>query len=310
MRPRPRFRDMPCAPVAPIYLGATVVVRAGSQASPNPLALKSPDSYPLAIHEIQFGFRTPNSSGLPLVSSNNVAVQLSLGAYKVTSSFIPLGLFPDQAPTATVSTGTDQQGFNFVWRLDSPLYLPPGAILVPTFRNVGQSQNDATVFVQYNCSVLPALPRMVSIPYVSAWTGKSLVFANADTDNSAENDLVNDTDSPLVLDKLTGVAAYIDSSTSIAIDHDLQYARAGGSVGQIVQLKIHDSDDRAIVDTFTAWDLVFPYGSRKFPIRGVTLAQRKYLKVYVNKLAPGLALSGDQLQLSVAMFGHRDVRGS
>lgn len=308
---------------APIYMGGSVTLQAGAQGAPNPMALRAPDAYPIWIHSVQLGFRCTVAGGTTgtefLASSANIGVQFTLGAFKVTNDFVPLGVFESVRPrywrTSGVA-GSNVVGFNVLWKLGSPLFVPSGAILLPTFKNFGQAPaNDCTVFIRYNCSIAIEDPKgMLRVPYVAAWTGKSLPGNTADTDESDEDDLVNDADTPLHLDRLTGLLTWssVDSAFSELSwwDSDTDDGGFGsGGSGQLVQLRARDSSDNAIIEQFTAWDAVFPYQYRALPVSGVVLDPHKFLKIYVNKLAPADTLSDtNRIQPTIAMHGYREVR--
>lgn len=299
-----------CRPTPPVYLGATVTVRPGAQASPNPLALKIPDAYPMYIHEIQMGYRIATSaSSASVVSSDNLAVQFSLGSYKITNNFVPLGLFQDLWAGDLYGGANAQQAQFAHWKLGRPLFIPSGAVLLPTFRNIGQTTGNATAFVRYIASIGDRPEPIVYLPYVTSWTSKAFTHDAADTDESAEDNLVNDGDTDLVLEKLSGAIDYFIGSDGEYIDNDTNYGDNSGGITQLMRLRIRDSDDRAIVDQLAVWDAIFPLQTRAFRVDGIKLAPRKYLKVYADKLAAGLSNTSDKMQLNVGMFGHRAIRG-
>jgi hypothetical protein len=141
---------------APILVSAELALAPGATGTPNLSELSFGSRYAVMVDEIRFRISSISKVN-PLVPGGflqdlrgNIRVQLKIGRLDITDSFTPLWslgrvnsndiYYEDiSADAASLVAGESRAITACVWRLPTPLYLPPSAIIQPTFQYEGGS---------------------------------------------------------------------------------------------------------------------------------------------------------------------------
>jgi hypothetical protein len=218
----------------PIHLTATAAVSASAQASVNSQALHVPTAEPIIVTHFKFGY----SMAQPYVSGGAVQglyadggtlqCQIGLNNDVITNGFVPIWNFGESINLVNeMLMGSENSGGNcnnygeFVWELPKPLYLRPADQLSVLFYNVSQLPFALTARFSlqgFVCAPGTKDPKSRFLPYAASYVSKIFQTSNADSDSSTEQDLVNNTDTTLYLDKLTGRLDEFTSATSYRSD--------------------------------------------------------------------------------------------
>lgn len=136
---------------APILVSADVALAPGATGAPNLSDLSFGSRYAVMVDEIHFRISSL-SKQVPLVPGGflqdlrgNIRVQLKIGRFDITDGFTPLWslgrvnsndiYYQDvSADVASLVGGQTRAITACVWRLPVPLYLPPSALIQPTFQ--------------------------------------------------------------------------------------------------------------------------------------------------------------------------------
>lgn len=208
--------------IRPLVLRATTVLPPFSTQSPNNKSLINPTGEPWEIHEIKFGCRrrtigyseSDAGGGYERPHGSQVDVDISWLGHPVTDGYVPIWLLAPltaseehaamQALTyvsANTGSGADRsQECFYRWKLDHPLYMPPGTGLNVSFRNNGLVNTTINQSIMLSGRVLPrsAKPRLAKVPFVSAWKSEFYEFLlGSGVETSDETTLFNTLDKPI-----------------------------------------------------------------------------------------------------------------
>lgn len=211
--------------------------------------LQAPFNSAMRIDEVQFCISPPvyaanSGAGYVGILAQDIAVKLTLCGYELTNGYVPIpnlsnALFPSLLPLygslapnplpglfgfeLQVSNQTDTEGYfgtgdgtpafayytYYRWRPPHPIYVPPGAALIPQFKRgvatdslITTGAKDTNVGIGYRGMMLPSTqpkPAVMKVPYVTfaSFTGVSYGIA-------AELTLRNKFLKPMHVQRFTG----------------------------------------------------------------------------------------------------------
>jgi len=320
---------------------------APGEISPNVLSLKEPHNLPMEIMSVRFRCYPLNGGpsnitefAYQTITGQGIGVKMDLGNIPVVNSAVPINCFGSARDSADQSiqafkgatsaealsysqelsvatdpvTGQTALPMAYTWRLKYPLYVPPGAVLAPTFTALGQNHFPVRIEITYFCRTRDAdyKPRgRIMVPWVTSFASKSfdqIAAAPAGTDASIETDLVNPFSVPLEITKLVGVEAMVvngngtlGNAAEDSTDH--RFALATN--------KIRSSRGDDIARTPINFGGLFPFNWRAWDIPGNwTLAPAEFYQLQLA-VAPVTYPVGDgevgRVQYAVAMIGYRGI---
>lgn len=202
----------------PLILRAETLVEVSSNSSPNNQALINPTGEPWEVHEIKFGVRRQSILETSRATGAALDVNITWCGKRITDGFVPVWNcgayqaveeFKALPKTSDVALGQywrAQDAF-YGWKLDHPLYVPPGQSLAVEFRNNGLVNFPLKCSVSLIGRVMPrsAKPTKVKVPYVSAWKSDFYeVLLAGGPEVSPETVLFNQTGKPLTVERFVG----------------------------------------------------------------------------------------------------------
>ena len=324
---------------------------APGEISPNVLSLKEPHNLPMEILEIRFRVYPlnggPNNTTLrtfQTVTGQGIGVKLDLGNIPVVNSGVPINCFStardsadqsaevgipngnavldlvytqEQAVSTDASSGQSALPRTYFWRLKYPLFIPPGAVLAPTFTALGQNHFPVRIEISYHARTREAgyHPKNgVMVPWVTSFSSKA--FDNventvAGSDASIETDLVNPFSVPLEISRLVGVQALIVNGFGDAgnagednTDHRFRLSTT--------QIRSSRGDD--IARTPLHFNGLFPFSWRAWDIPGGwQLAPGEFYQLNLGVGPVEYPTTNGQIgraQYSVGMIGYRSIDGA
>lgn len=157
----------------PIALHATVVIPPSGEKSPNVSSLVNNEQQLIEINEIRFDILKPSATSA-VTSAMQVLCKLTLGKFRITRDFVPVGLYNRRVANYESLATTGQVKFNavtsLVWRLPVPILVDPGAVLVPTFKGAGFTNENITVKLTYmGHTTSRPIGERIRIPYLGAY---------------------------------------------------------------------------------------------------------------------------------------------
>lgn len=320
---------------------------APGEVSPNVLSLKEPHNLPMEILEIRFriyplngGPNTTSPFAFQTITGQGVGVKMDLGNIPVVNSAVPLNCFSsardsgdqsvqsligttlaqalsysqDLAVSTDGNTGQTAIPMMYSWRLKYPLYVPPGAVLSPTFSALGQNHFPVRIEVTYHARTREAgyKPKgKIMVPWVTSFTSKAFNQVGeepAGSDNSIETDLVNPFSVPLEISRLVGVQALVVNGTNALGDatEDSSDHRFRLSTD-----KIRSSRGDDIARTPINFGGLFPFNWRAWDIPGNwTLAPGEFYQLEVDVDPVDYPVGDDSVgraQYSVGLIGYRGI---
>lgn len=320
---------------------------APGEISPNVLSLKEPHNLPMEILAVRFrcyplngGPSNPTQFAFQTITGQGIGVKMDLGNIPVVNSAVPINCFgsareaADQSVSAflgnafanTLSppqdlvvvtdpvSGQTAIPVSYLWRLKYPLYVPPGAVLTPTFSALGQNHFPTRIEVTYLARTRPAnwKPKgKIMVPWVTSFSSKSfdnIALAPAGQDNSVETDLVNPFSVPLEITRLVGVEALVVNGITAFGD------AAEDSTDHRFRLStdlIRSSRGDDIARTPINFGGLFPFSWRAWDIPGNwTLAPGEFYQLQINVAAVDYEVDNEAVgraQYSVGMVGYRGI---
>lgn len=298
----------------PIHLTATTSLASNTTGGVNTVALKNPMGGAMEVHEIKFQVTGPLSQTNANVFGGIIAAKLDIGSHPLTNGYVPiwslgrsLGLGAENL-IRNVNNAISE----FSWRLARPLYVPADAVITPTFQHRGLITNSLSVRVSYvgrSFNRRGPLPQKVYIPYASAYVSKNFSIDSADTDESTELELINPFDSPLFIQRFTGRCQFYwndGSANNYATDSQMGSIVSGG---QLMTVRMVDSNGRPIIRNFTVFYTAFPQPTRSWELDGkAVMDPQSYYRVFTRKSAPTAALNiPATTQIFVGCVGWREI---
>lgn len=276
----------------PLVLSAEATVPSQTTQRPPQLALMNPTGEAFKIHEVRWSIR----SDVPYLTGANIGCKLDIGKLAITNGFVPIWNF------GKVVSYDQDLSCQYSWRLQHPMYVPSGGMVTTDFQNFGQSSADATVRVSYFCTSIPEEDKRVSrrmfLPYVSAFIGKTLAYATADTDRSRETDLQNPFDGDMKISRLIGrfnlYNAAADANTSIR-------------AGRLLSVRVSLSNGDPLVRVSTPLEQVFSQDGHVWEQHNTILKPKQFFQVFVDKAATTDTSANSTLQTYVSLVGYREL---
>ena len=314
---------------APVILTAVTVLQSGAAQPVNQSALINQTGKMLELHEVRFNLY----SGATNMSGATLGVQLALGQIPVTNGFIPVHLFnrsialyqseePQQyiAPISPAEMGYDS-GCDYIWKLDTPLLIPPGAALAPTFQHRGLVPQAITARITLLCrQTNRKVPKSIVVPYVTAWstpaTNMGFLWNNSEPStytvdySSTEQDLVNNTDTDVTVKRLIGRMAQYVSTPGVG---GLNYTDEGFSIlDAVTYTRLTTSQGHYLCRDFLLFRSLFSRITRELPC-AITLPPQGYLIADIEMRNNNVSQSGTGAFVPaigfqmISMIGERKV---
>lgn len=274
----------------PLVLSSEATLAGQTTQFPSQHALRNPTGEPFKIHEIRFSLK----SDADFLTGATFACKLDLGTVAVTNGFIPVWNF------GRVISRDQDVGLQFSWRLKHPIYIPAGSLLTANFANLGQSTQSITGRVSYFCSSTDRPPPdRVFLPWVSKYVGKAFPLADAGSDVSKENDLMNPFDTDLSISRLVGRFSLFSATGD-------DYESYTGS--QLLLTRVSLSNGDPLVRTPTPFQQVFGQEGRAWEQRNTILKPKQFFQVYIDKQASAGVEEYKTIQPYVSIIGYREMR--
>jgi len=296
----------------PLHLTASTTIAASSSGGVNAISLKNPLGQAMEILAIKWQLLVSSSFAMSL--GTVIGCKLDLGKFPITNGFVPVGMFgksegliSEQMSDVNVANLCANE---YIWRLPRPLYVPKGAVLLPTFQHRGITQQSVTVRVSYSARSVPENappPKKVALPYAAFYGSQSFDASVAGTDASVETDLVNPFDEPLYLQRMTGRVVNVQYSSGF-IDEGVSVHPE--SIAASWNVRIVDSFGRPIVRRFVPLRLAFSGVSRSWEMSPEPIMDPKsFYTAYLRKDTTTYSANQFLTQAFVSIVGCRDVVG-
>lgn len=312
----------------PLHLTATASVAPDATAGVNAIQLKNPIGAPMEILEIKFSVvQSTGTTGVDVSSTSSpilgglVACKLDMGSFPLTNGYVPVwsfcrnyngiqeGGFDNIVPASGV-----QNPVEYSWKLARPLYVPAGAVVLPSFQHRGLVNDTLNVRISYSArSVKPGIPpKRISLPYASAYVSKTFAIDNTlDSDTSTPTDIINPFAEPLNLQRVVGRCQVWANDLSFFTEG----ANGGGDFApsQLLQAKIVDSFGRPIVRDAVVLRQIVSGLTRSWEMPpGITMDPDSFWIITMNKLSTTkLFISSVSVnaQTFISVVGWHDVVG-
>ena len=313
----------------PLIFTASAIVNPNAGGSVNTAALANPHGMAMELLEVRFRVFAENTSNnnFLTLTGQAIGVKMDMGNIPIVDSAVPISQFGSFRDTSEF--GSQQSAsFNgalttpvmYKWRLKYPLYVPAGAVVIPSFEHLGQNPFPVNVEVVYICRTVPEgqkIPSRLMVPWVSSYNSKSfdqLTSTAAKSDQSSELDLLNPFKVPLEITKLTGRAALISTGVEgldLAIEEQMQFR------SRLATVRMRSSRGDDVVRTPTPFNGLFPLGWRAWDIAGQWLMRPgEFYKVRIDVAAVDFttaatgnlsAANPGRVQFSMGMIGYRSI---
>lgn len=285
----------------PIFLTSKTTVSSNTATGVNSASLKNPIGGPMEILEIRFRAVAGSTSR---VIGGYVGCKLELGKIPLTNGFVPIWLF-DRAEALNTENQEDSPVAEFVWRLPRPLYVPDGAVLVPTIQHRGLFKEAIDVRVSYSArTVSPKTPpKKVFLPYAASYVSKAFNAGSIteDFDNSTETDLVNPFETDIELQRFTNrVSLFFTQNPSISTELS--------SITELLEARMVGMDGRPIISHFTNIRQAFGNITRSWDMpNGSMFPSNSFYSVFLRKLAAAAESDTFIMQAFIGLTGHRSL---
>lgn len=340
----------------PISVRSSAIITANSDAEISAGPLINSSDEPMEIHEFIFSLR-PSDTSLAVYGSAGLfpsGGQFALGlsikdstdfGYALTNGVIPLWSFGQARQLGEEEkivslesdiTSADPTVGGFLqaaygWKLDHPLFVPPGARIVPVARSLGAFNGDVELGITAIGKILPNTPKSrasYKVPWVCAYISKSFEFNAAGQDSSSDQSLYNPfVDKSVTVERFVGrlhnfrsqpvATSPVQNQVSVSDASNFDAALGGAFTGlgyvgnnyfsQLVSIRMRDSIGNPLVREKTLFRNVFEAQTRTWEVRQV-LPPRQFHKVdFFKALTTATAAQPVRCQASVASVGWREV---
>lgn len=342
------------ADIRPQTLRSSSTVNANSDAEVSAGPLTNGSGEPMEIHEFIFSVR-PSDAAIAQVGSSGLypsggqfAVGLAVkdGAdfgYAMTNGVVPLWSFgqarqlgQEEVLNSFTREFVDYETAYFqvgvyAWKLDHPLYLPPGARIIPVVRSLGGFNGDVEFGITAIGKILASEPKKdgYKVPWVSSYLSKSFNLTEEGNDSSPDNSLYNPFDRDVTIERFVGrfhiytafdfVFATETFNQSTVMDVSsfdptlldpalLSITETGNNYySRVMSLRMRDSVGNPLVREKTLFRSVFESNTRTWEARHV-LPPKQYHKVDIFKeAASATSTLATRIQTSVTSVGWREV---
>lgn len=259
---------------------------------------------PAAAEAITMSYTQSLGLTSSFVSGGLIGVSLRVAGKPITNGPIPLWSFGSAYTLGLEELGivpsfilSPQQvltiGGHYRFKLDEPMYLPPGVAIEATIRSFGGFAQNAIVSIVASGSVLPhrPTPTKIKVPWVCVYNSRSFEMTEKGGDESAETALINPFDKPVTIRRFVGRIAQISNNTTTGrvVVSDCQNifgqgANAGteGYYNTVFKIRMRDSSGAPVVRGATPFRNVFDAKTRAWETN-FKLPARQYYKVQVEK---------------------------
>lgn len=306
----------------PIHLTASATINSTTQGGVNTEALRNPTGAPMEILEVKWQMRS-----LPPLATNGMAsggvlgCKLELGKIKLTNGFVPIWLFgrcenffADTPEIVPFGAGAASIPLEFSWKLPRPLFVPSGAVIVPTFEHRGVTQGPVDVQISYSgrqLSMGARPPPVICAPWAASYVSIPFQDTVTGTDLSRETDLVNPFDVPIHLQRFTGRLSVASLAVTVGVANAQIYSDAftyGAELDMTVTMA--DSAGNFVVKNALPFRQVFGGSTRSWEVHGI-MPPRSFYAVLVQHAARPVGALTFVLtrQCHVGLTGWREVAG-
>lgn len=303
---------------SPLHLTATTTLGSSSSGGVNSISLKNPLGYAMEILGMKWQLRAPgNTEDTPNILGGIIGCKLDLGKWAITSGFVPVWNF------GRTENLTNEVQFNVVdpdagsaqeynWRLPRPLYVPAGAVLIPTFQHRGLIADPITIRISYEArSISPnaQTPKTIALPYVASYISSTFTGNEAGEAASVETDLVNPFQDPLILQRFIGRLQIFDAETLEAAEANLA-ERVGH---RLLYVKMRDMNGRDLIRNYTPFRMAFDSLTRSWEMEhGEQMDPESFYSVLLRKDAATFNPYTENylIQAFISMVGWRNVVGA
>ena len=284
----------------PIILSTSVVLAESNGAPADVGALSNPYLTPMLLDEIRF-VAYPQADE-PSNVGGTVRAKFRMGNIDLTNGYIPIWNFGPQLqesaankiewPAGIVGAEVAAQSVyysQFVWKLPRPLWIDPGAPLVPDFIRMSDPiDGDVTVRISYVARVLPAdapKPELLEVPYVTSFIPEAGVAVAESSQQHLRNPFQND----LHVQRFIGRIQVTNGGVSL-YEADASYFTP--------MLTMSDSRNVAVVKDPTPFGHVFDFSrrawtfNRELPGKEFFTAQLTGMVVGVRPETPMISMVG------------------
>lgn len=312
---------------APILVSAELDLAAGATGTPPLSDLSFGSRYSVLVDEIHFrissiGKKTPAAPGSVIDDlRGNIRVNLQIGRFQITDKFTPIwslgrvnsnDIYYTQfsADAASAVPGLSRAITASSWRFPVPLYMPPSALILPTFAYATGASNAIPVFLpdaKINIAIAgrAVLPGQ---PVPARWPIPSTLFYEAAPAGYAVNpgsDLVNASRNDLHLQRMTLRVWDQRSPVDPAVQYGADWlgTTADNIASTALQYRVRDRLNTYITKDFVPGPLLVDLNSRSW-FMDTILPPDDYLRVEVQQ-QPNPASSTIGLWSHVALVGAR-----
>lgn len=270
--------QLPQLPNRPLLLTTTVPVPPKNvREPPDKYALQPAFNEALLLDEIRFDYlkfwdeetRPEEGGAFPW---NDIRVEFTMGG-SISFTYQPV-------PLSALNTSPNPYLWRYgqnsvVFRLPKPLYLNPGDMFVPRLHN--NTDREIQVQVTYATRRSPVKPAENWYPYITSYTSPQFTMSK-DTESflfeSAPSDLVNPYDVPLLVDRLMG---FIGTAGPMSPDFGGSPMNPSDYVGEYVNVRLFDSNERPIVRDLTPFNMLFNMQGRAWQMKAILHPHEYYI---------------------------------
>ncbi len=327
------------ADVRPLALRVSAELASGEQTAANTLSLQNQTGDPWEVHEFKFYMR-PQSNTAGRASGGFIQAALAMDNFPITDGFVPTwatapanALDLERLSPNWVTWATNANLFGagplamredgmYYWKLDHPLYVPPGSAIKTQFNHTGLDPTAIVVGLTASGRVLPstARPASIRVPWVSCWQSQmyEVLAAGGDPEQSPETQLNNPFGTELHAERFVGrinqVIQYISNSAQQSIVSDI----FSGPFERLFRATHLDSTGNLVVPQAGSFRNVYGSRNRAWHVRH-TMPPGAYHRVTLTKSAvtagtvinPGAATDkviGARAQVQVSLIGWREEK--
>lgn len=315
----PRYHQQP---VSPIHMSGSIVLQPGASGSIPTSSLLNPIGMDMEILEIKFEISGTGNSTDPSVPTvqvspcfgGTIACELLLGTIKLTNGAIPVWLFGRlenpgaQSDVQDIVSGTSYAYHS--WRLPRPLFIPAGTTITPNFTHTGLVPDALNVRIAYSGRSVSKQPKKIHVPWVASYVSKVFIpVSTSGLDRSSDTDLINPSDDPLHLQRLTAhtINIFQAAGSQILEDGFPQFVAS-----QAMKIRITDSFGRPIVRSFTTIQSVFSSATQSWEMDNGAIVDPHSFYIVDTRLTGSAAsiAAGLSTQMHIGMVGWHEEEAS
>lgn len=331
----------------PIILHSSVDVPSNSDIEAPAGSLINASGEAIEVHSFKFSLRPSNktlqeldiSPAMALVSGGQVGVALSVkdpsdNGYSLTRGQVPIWSFGpahgigDEFSFQSLGSGLGETIFSttatYQWKLDHPLFIPPGARIVPVFRSIGSFNFEITAGVTAVGRTVPHSGKQSTykVPWVATYLSSSYQYNDVGNEESSPKALQNPTNKPVTIERFIGrlynvTTNLIDANVRGIQDVTQLVSTLSGSAdswfARCFSLQMADSMGNPLVRVSTLFRNVFEPAVRSWEVRHLLPPEQFFrVKLFKNngqEVTADVTNTGpiNRSQVSITMVGWREV---